>query len=356
VSNHALLALPLAVLLLSCSAADVPPTPPPPPPSAAPTAVAVPVAKASASAAPAVPEGVCSCLLAHNRELIAQSGAPGLTDPAGDGLHLAEACLVTPKGAWALRIDTLQQKIEPGGPPAAEGRFTVVHLPEGTAAAEAPEQFNQILQGFTSTLLEKPVLFDYDGDGEPELLLVAHAFAHEDASTTRTAIYTWKDRAVKLYPGLPAGVQKIEDLDKDGRPDLLYYPYSEVRSAACSGFDFRWDGPALVAHSLAGGAFSLDDQVARDHFALTCPPPRGKSKPTANSPTDSTLPEVCARLNGASEKDALRALQQACKKPKTPEEECQTPPGVCGDYREREKLIASIKTAPAAAIKGARKK
>jgi hypothetical protein len=366
-----LVALFLTASLLSCRAADAPSTQPPAviPPTLPPVATgAAPIA--SASAAPAPPGGPCSKLLAHNREMLARFDDTSGPDHPGndDEFKIAEACVVTPGGAWGLRLDGWENTDPPGSGERAfsfEGQFSVVHLPDGAEI----QGLTKLSQGYVSTTIARPALFDHDGDGEPEIFLVVHEHAHEDAGSTFSALYTWKAGAVQLYPGLPANVEESKDIDQDGRPDFLYHPYSEVREAPCSGFGYRWRGPAMVAHSLPGGAFSLDDRVTHEHLLRECaPPPRGKILPITGSRCDSCPhndcnfclgesrpPEVCARVHGASEKESRSILRRVCQKPKAPQEECSPPDGVCGDYSEREAILAKIVPAPGATGKGPRK-
>jgi hypothetical protein len=350
--------------IAACSAAD---TAPPPVTVPAVVSVGSPVATVAppASAAPAVPEGVCSRLLAHNRGVMAITE---MNPPGSDAVSFAESCFPTPKGAWGLRLDRWENKEEPGSGMTNftfQGSFTVVHLPDEAAATSYPAGFQVIEQGFVTTSILPPLFFDHDADGEPELFLVIGTHVHEDAGRTQSALFTWKNGAVKPYPGLPAGVELSQDIDKDGRPDFLYYPYSEVRESPCSGFGFRWDGPPLVAHSLPGGGFSLDDKVAREHLLSACPPPKGKLKPARGEncdycpgqdcnlcPNNEHPPEVCARLHGASEKQARAVLKGICKAPARAEEACQPPRGVCGDYPDREAVLTKIVPSPAAAGSG----
>jgi hypothetical protein len=347
----------LLALVPACHSPEA--APPPPAPTPPPASVAPPAPVASASAGPATPEGVCHRLLAANRDLLAQEREA----PAGDQ-SFAESCFPTAHGAWALRLDQWKSTRTPAqGDDAIErkGHFTIVHLPDGAEAKQLPAGLGPLTAGPTSvdtmSFTQKPVLFDYDGDGEPEIFLPTFDSTHEGADDWRVALLTWKKGAITAYPGLPADLKELKDVDGDGRPDLLYYPVHAERSRACSGFDFRWDGPAHVAHSLPGGAFSLDDKVATDQLLRACPaPPKGKSKPVRGAACDAcpskdcrlcaeqtSPPELCARLHGASEKDALALLKGLCKAPAKNEEACQTPAGVCGDFPEREKAVRAAR-------------
>lgn len=342
--------------------------------SAAAPATSTPVAR---STEPESPKDPCARLLAHNRALLAKVGGPNGPDHEGNDEEqkLANACFATPRGAWGIRLDRWENKDPPDSGDrdfTFEGAISVVHLPELVAAKDGPASLFALRGGFEATTLRRPMLFDYDGDGEPELFLVSDHHVHEDASTTHAALFTWKAGAVTVYPGLPPNVTASEDVDRDGRPDFLYFPYSEIRESACSGFGFRWDGPRFVAHALPGGAFSLDDKVAVDLVLRGCPaPPKGKI-PAARGeactwcprqdcnlcPGAATPFEVCARVHGASEKEARGVLQRTCQKPRTPADECTPPAGVCGDYAEREKVLAKVQpvTRAAAPSAGAAKK
>jgi hypothetical protein len=352
----------LAALACGCHAPDAPPSQPPVATVAVASAEPALLPPATTAAAPAAPAGPCDAVLAANAKLLAAHVG---FEPESE-VPLSEACFPTPSGAWVLRLDSWENN-DSGGDGMENfsftGRFTAVHLPDG---AERTIELPELSRGFASSTIRKPALFDHDGDGEPELFLVVTTHNHESASQTRAALYTWKPQGGVLpYPGLPDDVEEREDVDGDGRPDYLYFPHGQERISPCSGFDFRWSGPALVAHSLPGGGFSLDDAAARAHLLRTCPLPRGPARAAPSADCDhcpgsdcnlcpgiTAPPELCARLHGESERAALALLARTCKRPANPDQECTPPKGVCGDYADREAAVKAAEPAPGAAKPG----
>jgi hypothetical protein len=144
-------------------------------------------------------------------------------------------------------------------------------------------------------------------------------------------LLTYKNGAIVEYPGLPKGVRSMEDVDADGRPDLVYFPYAQPRINSCSRLDLEAAGPAMLAHARPDGTFSLDDDAAVAYARRACSP----STPEAGR----APPELCARLSGASAADALAVLRQACKPPAAGDDGCQPVEGVCYDYNDRARLL-----------------
>ena len=97
-------------------------------------------------------------------------------------------------------------------------------------------------------------VFDYDGDGEDELLVMGHDQTNEGPKDPIGQIVTFKNGAVSLYG--PAGVLpffRVGDVDKDGRPDLVAFgPYRSRVPARCNGTPIVASGPSSlnVAYTL----------------------------------------------------------------------------------------------------------
>jgi hypothetical protein len=114
-----------------------------------------------------------------------------------------------------------------------------------------------------------PVVFDYDGDGEPEAVVVVKMVDYDEDGGSpisfRGRIWTVHAGALRLYP--PARsfiVEEIRDVDGDGRPDIITHePYVDSATINCgSGDGYSVYGPALLVHSLPDGTFSLADAQA----------------------------------------------------------------------------------------------
>lgn len=323
---------------------------PPPEPSAS----SAPVS--SMKPLPPAPPSPCGDMRERNQTLLEESNAGEAYRPAGEQAF-ESACFPTPSGAWGLKLLEWKPAPDAGEPPTLwQGTFELIHF-AGVQEVRAPDskdlhELFSLKVGMDYFELKKPVLFDYDGDGEPEIFLANSIKIHEDIGYTKAGLFSWKAGKVALYPELPAGYDDIEDIDQDGRPDLLYHPLQSDREAPCSGFGYRWSGPPHAAHSLKDGTFSTQDKPAQNFLRRACPappsPPKKSAKPTEFLTAEDNPPEVCARIWGASEKAALDLLKRTCDRPKKPEHECQPPPGTCPDYKERE---ATAKKTPPLLLK-----
>src|SRR5690606_32986696 len=116
-----------------------------------------------------------------------------------------------------------------------------------------------------------PAMFDFDGDGEPELW----AGSSDKFEPDEGALYTFKNNRVERYPLPSVGNRRLQDVDDDGRPDVIWTTvFGEEPDCGDSAGTVQT--PGFVAHSLPDGSFSLTDPSAR-HFAAqwcTAPPER----------------------------------------------------------------------------------
>ncbi len=161
-------------------------------------------------------------------------------------------------------------------------------------------------------------LFDYDGDGVPEFL---HGKRLLDPGSGGTSIIygeVWSYRAGRVihYPGTPAGIRLVRDVDGDGRPDLLFSPFrGKLSFNMC---DLVFDANAynekalFAAHSLADGTFSSTDQVAIDHARAWCPQPPDLSAPARTA--DSLYQRIpCARAWGIEASGLASLISAHCQ-------------------------------------------
>jgi hypothetical protein len=214
-----------------------------------------------------------------------------------------------------------------------------VHIDRAGARVEArPGQpaVYALEGGVSYSTLGKPLFYDYDGDGEPEILLATAHKEHEGGYEAAAVVATFKDGAVRALAGLPARYEAFEDIDADGRPDVLYFPYATDVGGPCSGFPGHQPGPAFVAHALPGGRFSLDDTIARAHVAAQCP--TGSARDGGPEPMAA---ELCVLLRTGSEAKAAAALDAQCKRPGPRDDGCAPRPGVCFDYDERRQVLST---------------
>jgi hypothetical protein len=159
--------------------------------------------------------------------------------------------------------------------------------------------------------------FDWNGDGVAEL-----AFP-QGAGSAELAIWTVASGAIAPYaPAADIAVRAVEDLDGDGRPDLLYTaPFSgemELPDAMDTSLYLRphEGGFWLVAHALPDGTFSRDDEVAREYARKECPAGDLDVR-DRNWPEDEALAVAqavrCAKLHGVERGKIEAFLDRKCK-------------------------------------------
>ncbi len=297
-----------------------------------PPASSAPLASASASSAADAgppPSPLCARILAKNAAF-AVVGADALEEKAHAGCH------PTPNGAWVIRIDAWKKVGEWAGADELAGAWTLVHIDRAGHEVEGkpgPAEMYGLHAGGDSAEIGAIQLFDYDGDGEPEILITTYQRGFEDAAYQRAVVATFAGGVIAELGGLPKAYEGFEDVDHDGRPDVVWHPYAYDHEGGLGGV--HEEGAEFVAHALPGGAFSLDDDVARGHVDAACPRSRVDAGWTA------ALPEVCALLRGATRVQALAVLEKQCIRPDF--DAGDTPssfrPGVCTDFAERESAL-----------------
>ena len=296
------------------------------PAPAAPTAVPEPPASAAA------PPSVCRDLLAHNERVLGGHPGPG-------GVSFSTSCYPVPpagSGAWALRLAAWKKTGDWAGVETWQGGYTVVRI-DATRREVKSQPPWAVEQGINYSTLSEPLRVDVDGDGQPELFVRQRDKEHEGASEERARLYTFREGKVVEYPGLPRTYAAMEDADGDGRLDVSYHPYASSRVHPGSGFDFTSEGPALLAHALPDGTFSTTDAAAQAFARKDCPTPRGS---TADAGTSDVDPELCARLWGASEAEALALLRSLCPEGAKCKGGCAETNDPCAYFEDRARRLA----------------
>jgi hypothetical protein len=223
----------------------------------------------------------------------AQIGGKAVPEEFKRALHDAARCVETPHGAWGLAISSLTvDDASVGG--------SVVPL--------------------------APVVFDYDGDGEPEAVVVLKMVDYDEDGGSpisfRGRIWTVHAGAIRLYP--PARsfiVEEIRDVDGDGRPDIITHrPYVGAANFTCGSWDgYSVYGPTLLVHALPDGTFSGADAQAMLFAKREC-----AAKPSQVIViVEEVQPEMidfprsaknvaCARLWGADEQTLRAEIALRC--------------------------------------------
>lgn len=289
---------------------------------AAPAEPAAPVEPAAPAddAAPVEPAASpCEVIERAQRASLAAVACPGLPDPfTADTQRALRTCVPTRDGAWGLVLEPAS--VEHGCEPSA---FGFVTPPPNAGAARAEYVSNGVVT--KGSLIAWRSLgdvrgFDYDGDGEAELLV-------EGRSAERWA--AWLD-GLKVAPfgfalvlradagaigplASTAGMSALgfDDVDGDGRPDLVVTPLLTGRDGDVSSWTF--EGPKTVAHSLPGGAFSTDDAVAADVRRRACAKSATLERAHA---VELFAAAVCARVHGAPVAEVVTRYERRCRQMK----------------------------------------
>jgi len=174
-------------------------------------------------------------------------------------------------------------------------------------------------------------LVDFDGDGDPEMVVLTAGELHEDGRWQQVRIYAHAGGAIVPYaPARGIEASAIRDVDGDGRFDLVYHaPYETIAPICTTGFGVLAWGPELVAHALPDGTFSRDDAAALAFAKKSCPRPPRELVPEPNGWWRALDAIACARMWGESEASVTARLSAECgPPPKVPGADCDSK---CGD-------------------------
>jgi len=215
------------------------------------------------------------------------------------------------RGDWAVRYDEEKKErtlMHAGAAPIVTAVTTQLDV-------QWPASFEQ-----TST-------FDWNGDGSPELQLttIYHAPIGNAPTVFDRAFVTFEHDAIVPYaPAVGLPVDHTEDLDKDGRPDLVL-GYSLGHLKLCFWGEANDDTEVFfAAHALPDGRFALGDAVARDYAKKWCPTNRAPIFQKLDSEGDLDSDDArCARVWGMSADEVKKALERACQKYMRSAERCE---------------------------------
>jgi len=303
------------------------PTPPPPKPV---------VVEEDDAGAPGELSARCRALRDGSERVVAQlaSSAP---HPACvvtlDGMNFLP-CFDDHRVTWGMRIERAYRDVEPGHQDEdycgsigfhvrlvhvdAAGREasampgpSQVQLWKPDAGGELEVNVSQIPY-WGSLDLDEPTYFDFDGDGDPEVIVSGSA-NEEGYNPNFHEIWTFKDGAVVPYaPAKGLVFDDVADLDDDGRPDLLTRgPFAAVEAPSAMGDAYPISPLLFAAHSRPGGAFVQGDAASIAYAKKECGPAGPLQFTTFDE--DAAKAIVCARLHGVTAAAVVHALDAQCK-------------------------------------------
>ena len=295
--------LALLALMASCHAGAPVLARDQPPADASPIASATPSASTSAAAfappAPDVCAGFAESMQTAKKKALARF-APSYGAPVRDARTPVGFCRATPHGQWRVEMpDLAGTSTFEAVLYAIEARFRIVHV--DSEGHRATHVMKETLSDYGARdEPREPVVFDWDGDGEPEIYVELHEQGDEGHRASQIEVLTFRSGAVAPYAQAQSlDVAGLEDVDHDGRPDLLVYAgYDDALSSCGAGFPYGWPPARFVAHATASGDFSRDDAAAKAHARTWCPAPPATIGNSAAA--------ICARLWARTPSDVAR--------------------------------------------------
>lgn len=232
----------------------------------------------------------------------ARGGGSGraLTLPAGESPPL---CLAAAGGIWSIAFGATT--FVRGDEPSLQANATLTWRPE-TAGAARPTAHRLAfeIREFSTDGFNLAGLYDYDGDGTPEVIVAHTRWEEEGRDGVAHTVFTVRDGAVREYAPAHAfdRVEGVVDADHDGRPDLvLPSPWRVEDTCGLDGIEHL--GPLRLAHALPDGQFSTSDTVSRAWTLSQC-----SRYIDQGMPGPDVLDVACARLAGSSPEATVAAL------------------------------------------------
>jgi hypothetical protein len=283
--------------------------------------------------------------------VLAEKDGPGFKHGA---LSHVGFCFSSPKGAWALDAGAAAQANpdETAGGDGWEAHYALTYVtPEGKLARSTEMSGTIVSRDHVSHDVSVLAVFDFDGDDVSEIILAVddEAFGGEEHDRT-ISVLTFRDGEVRPYaPAEGLVIDSVVDADDDGRPDLMTPgPFVAYGPCGYDGQTFR--APAHLAHSVAGGQFSLEDETAQAVIRSECGPLPKDLVAVSHGKTDTYVDAqetarriTCARIYGVSADAAsrrIRARYPFSDSPKAEPPRDATIPGYCMPLREMLELAA----------------
>ncbi len=326
--NEARRALVSVLVLVACGESAPPPSKNPTTTASATVTATTATATASATVATPAKDVVCEALdkerEAENAKLktITENKDPlsHVQSMNEDVMGAFSKCTKTKSGgAWGLGLRDLKEELH-----GVTAQLLAIHVDAKGAKTSVVLQGSARLKdrAFQSHEIDRVAIdtqsaFDFDGDGEDEFIAIAHDQTKDGPRDPLAYIVEFKNGSPQIYPpskDLP--IFRVEDVDRDGRPDFVSYgPYRARPPARCNGAPSQVVGPALLVHSLANGTFSMTDENAIAFAKQHCEKPgfsvaRDDEKRVDDDQTFVNI--ACARLWGMSEAQAVASVQSSC--------------------------------------------
>jgi hypothetical protein len=277
--------------------------------------------------APAAGDGPCAPLVARSNA--ARAGLPS-PSRALETIESFGRCQRTRRGLWAIVLDGV--RADPEDESTFRGSWSFVHVDaEGREVrVRRDETWQDILRPELTTF----ALFDYDNDGEEELVWSVRTNVTEGADGLSAGVMTFAQGAIRPLRGTEqVAPDSAEDVDRDGRPDLIVHaPYDSEGDDTPSGFPYNMRGPALVLHALADGTFSRDDAVAQEFARRGCAA-RVPAVFPASGEFEGAPAVACARLWGVPAASVRAAIGRRCQGVSEASSGRDSPRARCGDVR-----------------------
>lgn len=249
----------------------------------------------------------------HPIALVAPPGAP--PEPSSpdepDVIHRCDAyraespparrfCRVTDRGGlWAITVDEddAAQVVHED----VQGR-RVSAVFRAAPDQDAPSESGE----------EDAVVFDFDGDGDPELFFKLSHRGYEDRVVRRVFV-TAGGGAIVPYASAPPDVEELRDVDGDGRPDAVV----RVEYGAYKGCDYCTTAAlrqTFLGHSRGDGSFSFTDEVAQSFVRERCPA-RPLRPVVREAESESWEDVACSRILGGPARHSRRSRRRRVRLP-----------------------------------------
>jgi hypothetical protein len=248
------------------------------------------------------------------------SGCPACVEK----LRALDFCHGDARGVWSSRFDDVVMTAEPPEPEAAatlpslKVTWSLVRQDDGKAVVQSVVPLERGVDGENWSFVDrywfnppdlKIQFFDYDGDGTDEVILSTYERHFESEPRSLVQLWTSRGGAVVAYPtGGRTPFVRVEDVDHDGRPDLVTLEVSVMAASGAAGHEV---GPDVVYHSLPGGKFDGRDAVARAAFEKSCPPALRSFEGHKGADTETlAMLLICSRAAGMTSEQATAAARR----------------------------------------------